>query len=64
MVAGSIAEIGAEEGSAIAAFVWEFQEYGFVENTILVSTIGELLGKDVLDANGNDLLISALRRVR
>jgi hypothetical protein len=58
-----LAAIGAEEGAAIAAFVWEFQEYGFVENIILVSTIGELLGKDVRGDNGeDDLLVGALRR--
>jgi hypothetical protein len=44
----------------MAAFVWEFQEYGFVENILLVSSIGERLGKGVTGADG-DLLIGAVQ---
>lgn len=57
-----ILSIGAEEGTAIAAWAWEFQEHSFVEKIILVSSIGEFLGKDVLDESGGDLLLGALRR--
>ena len=54
--------IGAEEGAAIAAWAWEFQEGSFIEKIMLVSSIGELLGRGVSDGEGGDLLISALRR--
>ena len=56
-----VASIGDEEGAALAAFVWEFQEQAFVKNIILVSSIGELLGKDVPGADG-DLLIGSVRK--
>lgn len=55
-----IKSIGVEEGAATAVWVWEFQEYEFGENIVLVSSIAERLGQGVSGEDG-DLHIGAVR---
>ena len=54
--------IGAEMGTALAAFVWQFRDFEAVEHIALVSTIAEKLGKGV-KATGSreDVLMDSLR---
>jgi hypothetical protein len=59
---GQIASIGAEAGSALAAFVWAFQHSEAIGNIVLVSSIAERLGFGIKDDDQQeDLLIQSLR---
>lgn len=58
-----LSEIGYELGLAFAAFVWAFQDYEAMSNIVLVSTIAELLGKNVTGTGiQEDVLMDSLRK--
>ena len=58
-----IGSIGDEFGDALAAFVRAFQQHDAVEHVVIVSTIGERLGKNVGGPGiDEDVLMDRLRR--